>query len=113
MAGATEIPAGLLLAGLLGSMLGLAWHALFGRRLWQLPLYWLGGVLGFLGGVVASSLLGVASYRIGTVPPIEGAAGAVVVLGVLWLFTTPVEPPRPRGPARGGERKVDGSSGKG
>ncbi len=109
----TGIPAGLLLACLLGSMLGLGWHAVFGRRLWQLPLYWLGGVFGFLGGMVVSSLLGLALYRVGTVPVIEGSIGALLVLALLWLVTTPAEPPRTQRPLRRGQRRVDGSTGKG
>lgn len=95
------IPAGLLIASLLGSMLGLGWHALFGRRLWQLPVYWLGGVIGFLGGVIASGLLGRAFYRLGTVPLVEGTLGALFVLTLLWLFTTPTERPQRWSDGRG------------
>ncbi|MCX2726700.1 hypothetical protein OO015_04230 [Thermomicrobium sp. 4228-Ro] len=113
MAVANGIPAGLLFASLLGSMLGLGWHALFGRRLWQLPLYWLGGILGFWGGLVGSSLTGLAVYRVGTVPVLEGSSGALFVLGLVWLVTTPAEPPRVRRPRRRSRRGADGSTGKG
>ncbi len=94
MLGNEGIPAGLLIASLLGSMLGLGWHALFGRRLWQLPVYWFGGVIGFLGGIVASGVLGRAFYRLGTVPLVESTLGAIFVLILLWLFTTPAERPQ-------------------
>jgi hypothetical protein len=94
-------------------MLGLGWHALLGRRLWQLPLYWLGGVLGFLGGVVVSSLAGFGLYRVGTVPVVEGTVGALLALGALWLFTTPAGPPGPRRSVQRGQRDVGGSRGKG
>ncbi|WP_448576698.1 hypothetical protein [Thermomicrobium sp.] len=109
----TGLPAGLLLASLLGSMLGLGWHAVFGRRIWQFPLYWLGGVLGFGVGSVASQLLGVALYRLGTVPLVEGGLGALFVLGILWLVTTPAESARTRRARQRFRRDNDRSSGEG
>ncbi len=113
MTGATGIPASLLLACLLGSMLGLGWHALFGRRLWQLPLYWLGGVVGFLGGVGASAVVGRSLYRLGAVPLVEGALGALLLLALLWLLTTPSEPREAQRPRRQSRQHVERSNGKG
>ncbi|MBO9385977.1 MAG: hypothetical protein J7453_06030 [Thermomicrobium sp.] len=109
----TGLPAGLLLASLLGSMLGLGWHAVFGRRIWQLPLYWLGGVLGFGIGSVASQLFGMVLYRLGTVPLVEGGLGALFVLGILWLVTTPAEAARSRRARQRVRRNGDRSSGEG
>ncbi len=109
----TGLPAGLLLASLLGSMLGLGWHAVFGRRIWQFPLYWLGGVLGFGVGSLASQLLGVALYRLGTVPLVEGGLGALFVLGILWLVTTPAESARTRRARQRFRRDNDRSLGEG
>ncbi len=113
MTGATSLPASLLLACLLGSMLGLGWHALFGRRIWQLPLYWLGGVVGFLVGVMASAAAGLSLYRLGSLPLVEGTIGALLVLAVVWLLTTPPEPPSPRRSIPPSRQPVDRSNGKG
>lgn len=77
-------------------MLGLGWHALFGRRFWQLPLYWAGGVIGFFLGMALSGWFGWAVYRLGAVPLVEGSAGAFVILGLLWVLTTPAQPARRR-----------------
>ncbi|MDW7982807.1 MAG: hypothetical protein RMK01_11185 [Thermomicrobium sp.] len=112
MLGSDGLPAGLLIVVLLGSMLGLGWHALFGRRFWQLPVYWLGGVSGFFAGTVVSGALGWASYRLGTVPVVEGTVGALVLLGLLWLFVAPSAPPRQRGGRRIG-REPEPPAGKG
>ena len=94
-------------------MLGLGWHAVFGRRLWQFPIYWLGGVLGFGVGSVASQLLGVVLYRLGTVQLVEGGLGALFVLGILWLVTTPAESARTRRARQRFRRDNDRSSGEG
>jgi len=86
---------GLLLALTLASIVGLLFHSLFGRRLWQFPVYWAAAIIGFLAGEIASGVVGGALLRIGTVPVAEGLAGALVALAIGWLLTTPA-PPRSR-----------------
>lgn len=99
--GGIAVSPGFVLALTLASIIGLLFHSLFGQRLWQLPVYWLVAVSGFLVGEVAGALLGVAVFRIGTVPVVEGGAGALVALALAWLFTTPA-PERTR---RGGHAR--------
>lgn len=106
------LSAGLLLSVVVGSMVGLGWHALFGRRVWQLPLYWGGGVFGFWIGMILSGLSRWSLYRLGTVPLIEGLVGALLCLGLLWLVTSPSDPPRGHLGQRASRRQT-GSSGKG
>jgi len=84
-----------LLALTLASIVGLLFHSLFGRRLWQFPVYWAAAIIGFLAGEIASGVVGGALLRIGTVPVAEGLAGALVALAIGWLLTTPA-PPRSR-----------------
>ena len=86
---------GLLLALTLASIVGLLFHSLFGRRLWQFPVYWATAIIGFLAGEIASGVVGGALLRIGTVPVAEGLAGALIALAIGWLLTTPA-PPRSR-----------------
>jgi hypothetical protein len=90
-----NVPPSLILAILLGSIYGLLFHSVFGRRLWQLPWYWLSSVVGFLAGEILASLAGVELFRLGTIPLGAATAGALVGLAICWFFTSPLQP-RPR-----------------
>ncbi|MDI3341555.1 MAG: hypothetical protein QJR03_13610 [Sphaerobacter sp.] len=95
------MPPSVLLSLLLASIYGLLFHSLFGRRLWQLPCYWLAAVVGFFAGEVVAVLAGVTLLRVGTVPLATATAGALVGLGICWFFTSP---PATRAQRRGARR---------
>lgn len=86
----------LVLSIVLASIYGLLFHSLAGRRLWQLPCYWLSAVIGFTGGEILAVLAGAELFRIGAVPLIAATAGAVFGLLVCWFFTSPLPEPRTR-----------------
>lgn len=69
---------------LLGSIYGLLWHACLGRRWLWLPLYWLSGLLGFLGGCILAVLGNIQFLRLGTLPLVEGTVGAFLALAATW-----------------------------
>lgn len=69
---------------LLGSLYGLLWHAVAGRRWVQLPVYWFVGVLGFFVGYAAAITLGVELLRLGTVPLVEATLGSGIALAITW-----------------------------
>jgi len=98
------VPPSLLLAGTLASIVGLLFHAAFGRRLWQLPLYWIVAIIGFLLGDILQGLSGITIARIGSVFLPGGFAGAALLLGLTWLLTTPV--PESQTPAVRRPRRV-------
>jgi len=87
------MPPSLILSIVLGSIIGLLFHSLAGRRLWQLPCYWLSAVLGFLGGEALAIASGVEIFRVGTISLPAAVVGALLALGLCWFFTTP--PPAP------------------
>lgn len=92
----------LLLSLLLASIFGLLFHSLLGRRLWQLPCYWLAAVAGFLTGEMVAVLIDVELLRIGTIPVGAATVGTLVGLGICWFFTSP--PPETRARRRGVRR---------
>ena len=73
-----------LMSVLLGSLYGLLWHAVLGRRWTQLSLYWLTGVLGFFAGFALAAVTGVEVLRLGTVPLLEASLGSGIALAVVW-----------------------------
>lgn len=87
----------LVLSIVLASIYGLLFHSLAGRRMWQLPCFWLAAVAGFVGGEILAMLAGAGLFRVGTIPLIAATAGAFVVLLVCWFFTSPPPEPRTRG----------------
>ena len=80
------MPPSIVLGFVLGSIYGLLGHAFVGRRWRQLPVYWLGGVLGFFAGYLAAALAGGGLVRLGSVPLIEGTIGAGLVVAILRLL---------------------------
>ncbi|HEU5424032.1 MAG TPA: hypothetical protein VFU72_10860 [Nitrolancea sp.] len=96
----------LILALTLGSIAGLLAHALLGRRLWQLPCFWLAGVGGFLAGEIVAILAGVEFFRLGSIPLPAALAGSLLGAVICWFFTAPHEP-RPRRRVRRVARAAD------
>jgi hypothetical protein len=92
------MPPALLFALLLASIYGLVFHGVFGRRLWQLPLFLLTSLAGFLAGQVIGTLVGLELMRVGNVPLASATTGAMLGLAVCWFFTSPT--PEPRAPRR-------------
>ena len=86
----------LVLSLVLASIYGLLFHSLAGRRLWQLPCFWLSAVAGFTGGEILAGLTGAELFRVGTVPLITATAGAFFGLLACWFFTSPLLEPRTR-----------------
>jgi predicted membrane-bound dolichyl-phosphate-mannose-protein mannosyltransferase len=68
---------------------GCAFHALFGRRLWQWPLFWLAGLAGFFLGYIAGVAAGFELLRIGSVPMAAATLGSFAALVLAWYFTFP------------------------
>lgn len=87
------MPPSLILSIVLGSIIGLLFHSLVGRRLWQLPCYWLAAVLGFFGGEAVAVAIGMEIFRLGTISLPAAMVGALLALGLCWFFTSP--PPTP------------------
>ena len=86
-----------------GSIAGLLFHSVFGRKLWQLPLYWAAGVAGFFAGEILAVLGGVEFLQLGTIPLFGALVGTVVALFVCWFFSTP--PRAARRPRAGARRR--------
>jgi membrane associated rhomboid family serine protease len=91
------MPPTLAFALLLATIYGLFFHALFGRRFWQLPCYLLVAIVGFLAGQVLGTMIGLDLARVGNVPIVAATSGAFLGLAACWFFTTPIpEPSAPR-----------------
>ena len=73
----------------LATLYGCAFHAVFGRRLWQWPLFWLTAVLGFFGGYVLGVVLGVEWLRVGAAPVAAASFGSFALLVAAWYFSAP------------------------
>jgi hypothetical protein len=86
----------LILSLVLGSIVGLLAHAVLGRRLWQLPCFWLAGVGGLLVGETIAILAGVEFFRLGSIPLPAALGGALVGTFICWFFTAPLPPREPR-----------------
>ena len=87
------MPPPILLGLTIATLYGCACHALFGRRLWQWPLFWITALAGFFGGYIAGVALGIEWLRIGSVPLLASTAGAALALWVCWFFTAPYAGP--------------------
>jgi len=94
------VPPSLILTLLLASICGLLFHSLFGRKLWQLPCFWLSAMVGFSAGEILAILAGVEFLRLGNVPLLPALVGTLVALLICWFFTSTPQPATP-GRARG------------
>ena len=71
---------------LLASIYAAAYHLWKGRRLPDLPLYWLAAVLGFAAGNLAGKMLTLVPWTIGEIHILEATAGAFLFLILIhWL----------------------------
>lgn len=80
----------LLLSLVLASIYGLLFHSLVGRRLWQLPCYWITALAGFFLGELLATFMGASLLRLGNVPLAMASLVAWVALGVCWFFIAPL-----------------------
>lgn len=77
---------GLIYAFLLAFIYGTAFHLWKGRRLLDLPLYWLASVLGFAAGHLAGKMLNLLPRTLGEIYFVEATAGAILFLILIhWL----------------------------
>ncbi len=76
----------LVLATLLGSLIGLAFYFLFGGKGDRLAVSWAYGVAGFLLGHLASSFYPLFPIMLGEVRIAEGTLASVVVLTAAHLY---------------------------
>lgn len=88
-----SIPPAIALSLTLATAYGCLFHVIFGRRLWQWPLFWLTAVLGFFGGYVAAVVLGVEWLRLGSIPLAAATAGAALCLALARYFSAPAAQP--------------------
>jgi hypothetical protein len=86
------MPPSVLFALLLALTLGLLFHSIFGRRLWQLPCFLLSAIVGVFAGQVIAIFSGTGYLQIGNVPVVLATLGALVMLGLCWFFTAPIQP---------------------
>ncbi len=102
------MPPSLIFTLLLASICGLLFHSLFGRKLWQLPCFWIAAVIGFSAGEILAILAGVEFLRLGNVPLLPALAGTLAALLICWFFTSTPQPGtqgRTRGQGRGTLRR--------
>mgnify|MGYP001815865751 FL=1 len=77
---------GLIYSFLLAFIYGTAFHLWKGRRLRDLPLYWLASVLGYAAGHVLGEMLDLVPWTLGQVHIIEATAGSLLFLVIIhWL----------------------------
>ncbi|MBX6342887.1 MAG: hypothetical protein IRY97_10545 [Thermomicrobiaceae bacterium] len=84
----------LLLSLVIASIYGCLCHSLIGRRLWQLPCYWLASVAGFFCGELFAVVAGEQLFRLGNIPLATATGGALLGLGICWFFTSPLPGPK-------------------
>lgn len=83
------MPPPILLGITIATLYGCGCHALFGRRLWQWPLFLVGALLGFFLGYAAGVALSMDWLRIGSIPLLASTLGAGFVLWLCWFFSAP------------------------
>lgn len=79
----------ILISLLIATLYGCAFHACFGRRLWQWPLFWGVALLGFFGGIVFGVGLDLDWLKVGSIPLVTATAGSFVCLALAWFFSEP------------------------
>lgn len=75
-------------------------HALFGRRLWQWPLFLVASLAGFFGGFLAGVAWGFEWLRVGEVPLLTATLGAAACIALAWFFSAPAAGPAAPGSNR-------------
>ena len=88
------MPPSVLFGLILALTIGLLFHSVFGRRLWQLPLFLVSAIVGVFAGQVIAVFAGWEFFRLGNVAIIGSSAGALLLLAVCWFFTAPLQPGR-------------------
>ncbi len=68
---------------------GCGCHALFGRRIWQWPLFWLVAIVGFFAGYAGGVAVGLELVRIGSIPLLAATLGSFSALALAWYFSAP------------------------
>jgi hypothetical protein len=86
------MPPAVLFAILLALTLGLLFHSVFGRRLWQLPCFLISSIVGAFAGQVIAVFSGTTYLQVGNVPVVMASIGALLMLGLCWFFTAPIHP---------------------
>jgi hypothetical protein len=76
------IPPAFVLSLLIGSLYGLGFFYLFGRKADRLVSCWAMGVIAFLAGQLAGAYHPVASWLLGEVHVVEGSVAAVAGLSI-------------------------------
>lgn len=80
-----QLPA-LLISLLLASVYAALFHLLLGRRLRDLPFYWLAALVGFAAGQVAGQMLDLVPWTVGQVRIVEATVIAFLFLSIArWL----------------------------
>jgi len=79
----------ILLSLAIATCYGCGFHAAFGRRLWQWPVFWSAAIAGFFLGYVLAVASGLELGRIGSVPLVASTLGAAALLALAWYFTAP------------------------
>jgi hypothetical protein len=99
------MPPAIVLGMVLATLYGSAFHVVFGRKLWQWPLFLVAALVGFFGGYAAGVLLGFETLRVGVLPLLACTLGAALLLVVAWFFSTE-QLPRALTRTGGGERRL-------
>jgi ABC-type sugar transport system permease subunit len=86
------VPPSVLFAIILGLTLGLLFHSVFGRRLWQLPCFLVSAIAGVFAGQVVAVFSDANFVLVGNVSVMTASAGALLMLGLCWFFTAPIQP---------------------
>ena len=79
----------IILSLVIATAYGCGFHAVFGRRLWQWPIFWLSAIAGFFLGYILGVATGLELGRIGSMPLVASTLGAAVLLALAWYFTMP------------------------
>lgn len=86
------MPPSVLFGIILALTLGCLFHSILGRRLWQLPCFLVSAILGVFAGQVLAVLSGTVHLQLGNVPLVMTTLGALLMLGICWFFTAPIQP---------------------
>ena len=85
------MPPSLIFIIILAVTIGLLFHGIAGRRIWQLPLFVMSAIAGMLGGQAAGTLAGWYVVQMGNIPLVPAVVGCLIAIGICWFFTTPLE----------------------